>query len=48
MLSGISAEQARRLIVRGFFSEVINRIPIPAVREELEHRVAAELEGTQL
>ena len=45
---GISAEQARRLIVRGFFSEVINRIPIPAVREELEHRVAAELEGTQL
>ena len=45
---GISAEQARRLIVRGFFSEVINRFPIPAVREELEHRVAAELEGTQL
>jgi len=45
---GISAEQARRLIVRGFFSEVINRIPIPTVREELEHRVAAELEGTQL
>jgi hypothetical protein len=27
---------------------VINRIPIPTVREELEHRVAAELEGTQL
>lgn len=45
---GINQAQARRLIVRGFFSEVINRIPIPTVREELETRIAAELEGTQL
>lgn len=40
---GIPAEEARRLIVRGFFSEVINRIPIESVREELEGRVASEL-----
>lgn len=45
---GITKDQARRLIVRGFFSEVINRIPVPAVREELENRIAAELENTEL
>ncbi|MDO5077458.1 Fe-S cluster assembly protein SufD [Corynebacterium sp.] len=45
---GITKDQARRLIVRGFFSEVINRIPVPAVREELEHRIATELENIEL
>ncbi|MDO4631565.1 MAG: Fe-S cluster assembly protein SufD [Corynebacterium sp.] len=41
---GIPPEEARRLIVRGFFSEVIGRIPVANIREELENRVAAELE----
>ncbi|WJZ02703.1 Fe-S cluster assembly protein SufD [Corynebacterium freiburgense] len=45
---GITRDQARRLIVRGFFSEVINRIPVPAVREELEGRIAAELDNIEL
>jgi hypothetical protein len=44
---GIPAEEARRLIVRGFFSEVIGRIPVANIREDLENRVAAELETLQ-
>ena len=43
----IPPEEARRLIVRGFFSEVIGRIPVAAIREDLENRVAAELEALQ-
>lgn len=42
---GIPPDEARRLIVRGFFSEVINRIPVAEIREELENRVAAELDS---
>ncbi|QDZ42641.1 Fe-S cluster assembly protein SufD [Corynebacterium sp. sy039] len=41
---GIPPEEARRLIVRGFFSEVIGRIPVDEIREELEDRVSNELE----
>lgn len=41
---GIPLEEARRLIVRGFFSEVIGRIPVEAIRDELENRVAEELD----
>ena len=44
---GIPPEEARRLIVRGFFSEVIGRIPVANIREELENRVATELETLQ-
>lgn len=40
---GIPPEEARRLIIRGFFLEVINKIPVASVREDLEHRVAHEL-----
>ncbi|MBI8988931.1 Fe-S cluster assembly protein SufD [Corynebacterium meridianum] len=45
---GIDPNQARRLIVRGFFSEVIGRIPVKAVRDQLEEQIAEELEGTRL
>ena len=44
MARGIPEAEARRLIIRGFFSEVINRIPVESIREELEQRVTAELE----
>lgn len=44
---GIPPEEARRLIVRGFFSEVIGRIPVEEIREELETRVGRELETLQ-
>lgn len=45
---GINAEDARRLIVRGFFSEVIGRIPGEATRELLEAKITEELDGTEL
>ncbi|AJK68909.1 Fe-S cluster assembly protein SufD [Corynebacterium marinum] len=45
MARGIPESEARRLIIRGFFSEVINRIPVESIREELEQRVTDELES---
>jgi Fe-S cluster assembly protein SufD len=41
MARGIPAEEARRLVVRGFFSELLNRIPVPELRE----RLLASIEG---
>jgi len=40
---GIPEAIARRLVVRGFFNEIINRISVPAVRERLEAAVEHEL-----
>ena len=40
---GISESAARRLIVRGFFHEIIDRIPAAAVRERLDAAIEAEL-----
>ncbi|MGZ4632654.1 MAG: Fe-S cluster assembly protein SufD, partial [Actinomycetes bacterium] len=42
---GIPADEARRLVVRGFFADVINQIGIPEVQERLLAAVEAELEG---
>lgn len=43
---GIPEAAARRMIIRGFFTEVINKIPAEFIREDLEKRVSEEL--TQL
>ncbi|MGQ0479873.1 MAG: Fe-S cluster assembly protein SufD [Pseudonocardia sp.] len=40
---GIPEAAARRLVVRGFFNEIINKITVPEVRERLEAAVEAEL-----
>ncbi|WP_299572864.1 Fe-S cluster assembly protein SufD [uncultured Williamsia sp.] len=40
---GIPEDQARRLVVRGFFAEIIAKIPVPDLRERLEAAVEAEL-----
>jgi Fe-S cluster assembly protein SufD len=40
---GIPEDQARRLVVRGFFHEVLAKIAVPAVRERLEAAIEAEL-----
>jgi Fe-S cluster assembly protein SufD len=40
---GIPEDQARRLVVRGFFGEVIAKIGVPELRERLEAAVEAEL-----
>ncbi|MDL5158038.1 Fe-S cluster assembly protein SufD [Actinomycetospora termitidis] len=45
MARGIPEEQARRLVVRGFFGEVINKVRVPALRDRLEAAVEAELEA---
>ncbi|MFB7716310.1 MULTISPECIES: Fe-S cluster assembly protein SufD [unclassified Nocardia] len=40
---GIPEEVARRLVVRGFFFEIISKITVPEVRERLEAAIEAEL-----
>jgi Fe-S cluster assembly protein SufD len=37
---GIPADEARRLVIRGFFAEIIDRIEVP----ELRDRIMAEVE----
>ena len=48
MSRGIPADEARRLVVRGFFAEVIQRIGVPHLRERLENAIEAELERSVL
>jgi Fe-S cluster assembly protein SufD len=43
---GIPADQARRLVVRGFFVQLIGRIGVPDVEQRLLAHVEAELETT--
>ncbi|CAN3128835.1 Fe-S cluster assembly protein SufD [Mycobacterium sp. smrl_JER01] len=40
---GIPEDQARRLVVRGFFNEIIAKIAVPAVRERLTEAIEREL-----
>ncbi|MTE15152.1 Fe-S cluster assembly protein SufD [Nocardia aurantiaca] len=40
---GIPEDAARRLVVRGFFFEIIQKIAVPEVRERLEAAIEAEL-----
>jgi Fe-S cluster assembly protein SufD len=42
---GITESEARRLVVRGFFVELIRRIGIPAIEDRLMTAIEAELEG---
>ena len=44
---GISEEQARRLVVRGFFGEIIARIGIPEIQDRLTEAVENELAVTE-
>ncbi|WIM68879.1 Fe-S cluster assembly protein SufD [Corynebacterium breve] len=43
MSRGIPEGQARRLIIRGFFNEVIRQVPVESVRDTLAERVEEEL-----
>ncbi|MFI6218049.1 Fe-S cluster assembly protein SufD [Nocardia brasiliensis] len=40
---GIPEDAARRLVVRGFFQEIIQKIAVPEIRERLESAIEAEL-----
>ncbi|KAA8969338.1 Fe-S cluster assembly protein SufD [Mycobacterium sp.] len=44
---GIPEEQARRLVVRGFFAEVIAKIEVPEVRDRLSAAIEHELAITE-
>jgi Fe-S cluster assembly protein SufD len=44
MARGIPESEARRLVVRGFFAGIINRIGVPEVVEQLMAAIDAELE----
>jgi Fe-S cluster assembly protein SufD len=44
---GIPEEEARRLVVRGFFAELIKQIGVPDVEENLIAAIEAELKITE-
>jgi Fe-S cluster assembly protein SufD len=44
---GIPEEQARRLVIRGFFAEIISKIAVPEIRERLTAAIEHELEITE-
>lgn len=44
---GIPEDQARRLVVRGFFGEIISKIAVPEIRERLTTAIEHELAITE-
>jgi Fe-S cluster assembly protein SufD len=45
MARGIPEDQARRLVVRGFFAELIDKIPVESLRERLSAAIEERLAG---
>ena len=45
MSRGIPEGEARKLVVRGFFAELLNKIPVEALRESLHDKIESRLEG---
>jgi Fe-S cluster assembly protein SufD len=43
---GIPAVEARRMVVRAFFAEVIAKVPVEHLRDRLTGQIEAELEGS--
>ncbi|HZE37702.1 MAG TPA: Fe-S cluster assembly protein SufD [Stackebrandtia sp.] len=41
---GIAADEARRLVVRGFFADLVNKIPVEELRERLHDTIEARLD----
>ncbi|AXK33009.1 Fe-S cluster assembly protein SufD [Streptomyces armeniacus] len=46
MARGITEREARRLVVRGFFAELVQQIGLPDVEERLLAKIETELEAT--
>jgi Fe-S cluster assembly protein SufD len=46
MARGIPEDVARRLVVRGFLNEIIQKIKVPAIEERLTAAVERELAAT--
>ena len=47
MTRGIPFEEARKLVIRGFFGQLIDTIEVPELRERIAEAVEAELEGSR-
>jgi Fe-S cluster assembly protein SufD len=45
MARGIPEPEARKLVVRGFFAELLNKIPVPELHDRLVDAVERRLEG---
>jgi Fe-S cluster assembly protein SufD len=45
MARGIPLAEARRLVIRGFFAELIGRIGVPELRDRIAEEIEAELAG---
>jgi len=43
MARGIPEDEARRLVIRGFFAELINQIEVPQLRERISEAIEREL-----
>jgi Fe-S cluster assembly protein SufD len=43
MSRGINAADARRLVVRGFFNEIVSEIGVPEIQDRLMDRIDGEL-----
>ncbi|MFD3543519.1 Fe-S cluster assembly protein SufD [Streptomyces sp. NPDC058662] len=43
---GIPADEARRLVVRGFFAELVQQIGVPDIEERLLTKIETELQGS--
>jgi Fe-S cluster assembly protein SufD len=43
---GIPEQEARRLVVRGFFAELVQQIGLPDVEKRLIEKIEAELEAS--
>jgi Fe-S cluster assembly protein SufD len=43
MSRGITRQEAERLVVFGFFGEVLDRLPLPGVVEELRAAIAERI-----
>jgi Fe-S cluster assembly protein SufD len=43
---GIPADEARRMVVRAFFTEVIGKVPVESLRDRLTQQIEAELAGS--
>jgi Fe-S cluster assembly protein SufD len=43
MARGIPFEEARRLVIRGFFGELIAKIGVPEIRDRLTEAFEAEV-----
>jgi Fe-S cluster assembly protein SufD len=48
MSRGITAEQARRLVVRGFFAELLAKVPVDALRDRLGAAIESRLSKVQV